>query len=172
MRLKAVILAVVIIIAMIVLSLMLPKEEGHKIAAVVGLEAPDFQLKDTNGNVWKLSNLKGRVVFVNFWASWCAPCREEMPYMESLHKKMQGRPFQMLAILYKDDPATAMSYMKRNGLDFPVLLDPDGKTAKEYGITGVPETYLVDKTSILRKKFVGPEPWDSPEALALIGEML
>jgi len=137
----------------------------------IGKTAPDFELLDASGNSWKLSSLKGKVVFVNFWATWCKPCRDEMPSMEALNKAMAGRPFQMLAIVFNDDLDMANSFARRLGASFPVLANPGPELTEAYMITGVPETFLIDAEGILRHKFIGPYEWDTPEMRNLVQEL-
>lgn len=144
------------------------KEEPQVLVAEVGKEAPDFSLTDLTGKSWKLSDLRGKVVFVNFWATWCEPCREEMPSMEALHRSMSDKPFQMLTILSSDSAANAEMMVKISGTTFPVLPDTEGTVSSDYGLTGVPETYIIDPQGILREKFLGPRPWDSQGALDML----
>ncbi|OGR05561.1 MAG: hypothetical protein A2511_00740 [Deltaproteobacteria bacterium RIFOXYD12_FULL_50_9] len=132
--------------------------------AEVGKLAPDFTLMDRKGKTWNLSELKGQVVFVNFWATWCPPCREEMPSMERLYRLLPTDKFKMLAILNGDEPAFADKIAVKLGVTFPILVDPDNKAGLAYGLTGVPETYIIDKQGVLREKFLGPVEWDSPDA--------
>jgi peroxiredoxin len=129
----------------------------------IGKPAPDFVLQDASGKSWQLSSLKGKVVFVNFWATWCKPCRDEMPSMVALDKAMSGKPFQMLSIVFNDDLKLAESFAKRLGATFPVLANPSPELTEAYMITGVPETFLIDADGILRHKLIGPYDWDSPE---------
>jgi len=140
--------------------------------ATVGKPAPDFSLVDRQGRTWKLSRLRGQVVFVNFWASWCPPCREEMPSMENLHRSLPADRFKMLSILYKDEPAAADTLAATLGITFPVLVDPGDKTGLAYGLTGVPETFIVDKKGVLREKFIGPRQWSSPQARQMLMKYL
>ena len=137
----------------------------------VGKPAPDFVLQDASGKVWKLSGLKGKVVFVNFWATWCKPCRDEMPSMEALNKAMADKPFQMLSIIFNDDLDLAKSYARRQGATFPVLGNPSKELTQAYMITGVPETFLIDADGILRHKFIGPYDWSSPEMKNVVLEL-
>ncbi len=130
--------------------------------AEVGKLAPDFTLMDRKGKTWNLSELKGQVVFVNFWATWCAPCRQEMPSMERLYRLLPADKFKMLAILSRDEPAFADTVAAKLGVTFPILIDPDNKAGQAYGLTGVPETYIIDKQGVLREKFLGPVQWDTP----------
>ncbi len=137
----------------------------------IGRKAPDFVLQDAEGKVWQLSGLKGKVVFVNFWATWCKPCRDEMPSMQALNKAMAGRPFQMLSIVFNDDLDLAASFARRQGATFPVLANPDPELTQAYMITGVPETFLIDSQGILRHKFIGPYDWSSPAMKSIVQEL-
>ena len=130
--------------------------------AEVGKLAPDFTLVDRKGKTWTLSELKGQVVFVNFWATWCPPCREEMPSMQKLYTMLPKDKFKMLAILSNDDPARADAFAAQLGITVPILHDRDQKVGPKYGLTGLPETFIVDKQGVLREKFIGPAQWDSP----------
>lgn len=135
--------------------------------------APDISLTDASGKVYKLSDLKGSVVFINFWATWCQPCREEAPSIQSLHERFKNeKKFRMLTVLYKDDYQRSLDFMKNNKYGFPVLEDPGGKTALSYGVTGVPETYIVSKGGILKERVIGPADWNSPEAISLIANLI
>jgi len=134
-----------------------------------GFKAPDFSLLDLDGSAWRLADGGGVVTFINFWATWCKECREEMPSIQSLHEKTRDNPgFRLLSVLYRDDPETARRYMLENGYTFPVLLDPGGGTAYAYGLTGVPETFIVDGKGYVARKTIGPDTWDAPEIVAQI----
>lgn len=138
-----------------------------------GNMAPVISLKDTGGNSWSLSAQRGSVVLINFWATWCYTCKEEMPSLNALLLKTMNEPdLRIVTVLYRDDPKAALKYMQENGFGLPVLTDPDMSAATSYGITGVPETYVVDKRGVLRKKIIGPTRFDSPEALAYIKGLL
>ncbi len=129
--------------------------------AVVGETAPDFTLVDRKGKTWTLSELKGQVVFVNFWATWCPPCREEMPAMQRLLDRMPEDTFKMLAILNRDTPANADLFALKNNITIPILNDMGNNIGPMYGLTGLPETFIIDKQGVLREKFIGPAQWDS-----------
>lgn len=129
----------------------------------IGKPAPDFAVQDIAGRTWKLSSFRGKVVFVNFWATWCQPCRDEMPSVAALNKDMAGQPFQMLTIVYNDDLQLAESFARKHGATFPVLAKYAPEVIEAYMVTGVPETFLIDANGILRHKFIGPFNWDSPE---------
>ncbi len=147
-------------------------QEQAPTVATVGKPAPDFTLTDLDGKTWTLSELKGQVVFVNFWATWCPPCREEMPSMQQLYRVLPTSSFKMLAILYRDKPALARSFAAKAGLTMPILVDETNSVSPRYGITGVPETYIVDKDGILREKIIGGANWSSPAAIALMRKYL
>ncbi|NDY42895.1 TlpA family protein disulfide reductase [Dissulfurirhabdus thermomarina] len=134
--------------------------------ARVGRPAPAFTLLDENGRARRLEDFRGRVVFLNFWATWCPPCRSELPSLEGLRRAMEGRPFTMLTVVVNDDPARARRLLRLVGCAFPILEDPGGAAAAAYGITGVPETYIVGPDGILREKAIGPRHWNAPEVLA------
>ncbi|MBI5848394.1 MAG: TlpA family protein disulfide reductase [Nitrospirae bacterium] len=139
-----------------------------------GVRAPKLDVRDARTDrALDMAQLKGKVVFVNFWASWCMPCKEEMPSIEALHRELQKNDtFLMVTILYKDDVRTAAAYMQANGYTFPLFTDTNGISAKQYGVTGVPETYLIDKKGALRKRVIGPADWNSSEAKAFINSLL
>jgi len=139
-----------------------------------GIRAPKLDVVDVrSGQAIDITHLKGKVILVNFWASWCPPCKEEMPSIEALYKEiMKNDAFRMITILYKDDAKTASDYMRANGYTFPLFTDNDGVSAQRYGVTGVPETYLVDKKGALRKRVIGPADWNSTEAKAFINSLL
>lgn len=149
------------------------RQEPVALTAELGKPVPDFVLKDVSGRLWQLSALRGNVAFVNFWATWCPPCREELPSMGSLARQLRGQPFQMLAILSNDDPVRADNLVRQAaGGSFPVLVDPESKIARAYGITGVPETFIVDRQGILREKIIGPFDWNSKPARQMIERYL
>jgi cytochrome c biogenesis protein CcmG/thiol:disulfide interchange protein DsbE len=139
----------------------------------VGLPAPDIELTDSNKNEFKLSELRGSVVFVNFWATWCPPCIEEIPSIERLSRYLAGNStFKMVTIPYNDDMNKVLGYMKEMDYTFPVYLDSEGNAAKKFGITGVPETYIIDKKGILRNKVIGPSDWDSPYVIETLSKLI
>lgn len=148
-------------------------KETPKVAVVEGAQAPDFTLGDLSGNKTRLSDLKGNVVLVNFWATWCPPCREEIPSMAVLNRVMTGKPFRMLAISIDQGGKGAVSeYFSRSGTALPALFDPDGKVGKLYGITGVPETFVIDKRGVIIKKVIGPIDWSDPAVVKFLEDAM
>jgi len=139
-----------------------------------GRPAPDFALEDLEGRTWRLSEQRGKVIFLNFWATWCPPCRQEMPDMEALHREMTltGQPFQMLAVLSNDDPANGALMAEKIGLTFPILKDEEALTAQAYGLTGIPETFIIDGNGMVRERLSGARPWNSPESRGMLSQYL
>ena len=136
--------------------------------------APEIIVNGMNGSPLKLSDLKGKVVFLNFWATWCPPCREEIPSMVNLNKAMIGKPFQMVAVSIDEGGKPAIeSFFQTSGFSgLPAYTDPDGRAARAYGITGVPETFVINKNGIIVKKVIGPLAWDSPDVAAFLEGLL
>jgi peroxiredoxin len=139
----------------------------------VGAAAPNFWLSTLRGDTVKLSDYRGTVVFLNIWATWCPPCRQEMPSMESLYQRLKGREFEMLAVsIDREGEKVIRPFVAKYGLTFPVLLDPDRKTYRLYGLTGIPETFLIDKNGVIVYKIIGPENWVDKEWLDYFDRIL
>jgi peroxiredoxin len=133
----------------------------------MGDEAPDFQLADSNGDKVSLSALRGKVVMVNFWATWCPPCRAEMPSMEKLNNAMAGEDFVMLAINIEENGRTAVAdFLKKNPHNFPILYDEEGVVQKLYGVYKFPESFVIRKDGIIDDKVIGAIDWAHPETIA------
>lgn len=171
MKHKSIILIIVIAVAAAAIFLS-PGQKSYKTIIAVGSPAPEFELKDSTGRLWKLSDLKGKVVFINFWATWCTTCKAEAPQKTALFNTMQGKPFQMLGVLYRDGAENLPGYSMRIPVSAPTLIDPGNSMAKLYGITGVPESFILDKEGILRERLIGPQEWSGPEKMALIEKWL
>jgi peroxiredoxin len=140
---------------------------------LVGEGAPEFSLADLDGRAVRLANYKGRVVFLNVWATWCPPCREEMPAMEALYEKLRGPDFEMLAVSADEGGKAVVEPFVRNGkLTFPVLLDPDGQIGMRYGVTGFPETFVIDRNGRVVSHTLGPREWSSPESIAAFQRLI
>ncbi|MCS7214856.1 MAG: TlpA disulfide reductase family protein [Thermodesulfovibrio sp.] len=171
---KNVFLILFILLALIITGSILVKKNRLQINenARIGLPAPDFQLKDINGKKWRLEDLKGKIVILNFWASWCNDCKEEKNSMQAYLNK-NGNPDDLifLTVLYKDNPMVVSDMIKKGGYTFPVLID-DGVVSSIYGIKGVPETFLIDKKGILRHKILGPIQWDNPHIVPHLRQVL
>ena len=141
---------------------------------VVGMTAPDFNLSDLEGQKRQLSDYRGKVVFLNFWATWCKPCKEEMPSMQILWENFKTEEFVILAVSMdrvttkKDIP----SFIESMKLTFPVLVDSWGQTDKRYKLMGVPETYIIDQNGVLREKIIGPRDWTHRDSIDPIVQLL
>jgi len=146
------------------------KEEPAGVAEVREKKpAPQITVNSLTNVPLKLSDLKGKVVLLNFWATWCPPCREEMPSMMKLNRAMAGKPFQMVAVSIDEGGVPDIeSFFKTSGYSLPTYTDPGGAAVKTYGITGVPESFVIDKNGILVKKVIGPLAWDSPETISFL----
>jgi len=127
-----------------------------------GSRAPDFSLPRLgSGEPVSLAGLRGRVVLVNFWATWCKPCEEEMPAMQRLYESLAGSGFELLAISVDEDPALVERFRDRLGISFPILLDPDQRVSHAWQTFRFPETLLVDADGSVVERYVGPKEWDA-----------
>lgn len=135
--------------------------------------APDFQLLDTKGNTVTLSELRGKVVMVNFWATWCPSCKQEKPSMERLNKMMADEDFVMLAINTEENgPSIVPDFLKRNPLEITVLYDDQGTVKQQYGVYKLPESFIIDKNGIVDQKIIGPLDWSSPQTIAYLQRLI
>ena len=157
----------------LLLSVSACKSKNTVVVLNEGDTAPQFSLKDLNGKTWSLEKLQGRVVLVNFWATWCPPCRTEMPSLQRLSLKMKKNPgMVILTVLYSEEPQGAIKFMRDNNLMLTVLLDKTLSVSRMYGVTGVPETYVIDKRGVLRRKIIGPTRFDTRDALKFFADLI
>ena len=147
-------------------------KEKYKNMAAVGKPAPDFELKDVSGRTWKLSDLRGKVVFINFWATWYPSSHSGTKSKNILIQKMQGKPFQMLGILYRDNLSNLKKYLNKYTVSHPTLISDNNELVDLFGVIGVPETFIIDKTGIIREKIIGPRDWNQPENIKLVKHLL
>lgn len=160
-------------LTVVALLALLPGCSRKEKPALAGNPAPDFTLKDLSGNPVKLSSLRGKVVLLNFWATWCPPCRQEIPSMMLLNKAMEGKPFQMLAVSEDQGGNEAVAgFFKESGTLLPALLDTDQAVGQRYGLTGVPETFVIGKNGVILKKVVGAMDWNAPAAISFLNEAM
>ena len=147
-----------------------PQAVERNLAMVkVGDEAPNFQLRDLAGNMMSLSQFRGKVVLLNFWATWCGPCRVEMPAMEQLYRTLSRREFEILAVSTDaQGAAVTRPFQREMGFTFPILHDEEYRVGFIYGARSLPLTFMVDRQGVIRKKIFGARDWDSPEARELI----
>ena len=124
-------------------------------SALIDRPAPPLTGGTLTGEPFDLANLSGKVAIVNFWASWCVECRREHPAFVRVAERYQREPVALVGVIFQDDPAAARAYMQEMGGDWPNVLDPDGRIAIDYGVYGVPETFLIDASGVIRAKVVG-----------------
>jgi len=124
----------------------------------IGNTAPDFQLQSLTGQTFSLENLRGKPVLINFWATWCPPCRGEMPYIQEIYEEWSGNGLVVMAINIGESSSTAEGFMQSNGLSFTVLLDTRQNVAEMYNISGIPTTLFIDKDGIIQDKVIGAFP--------------
>jgi len=134
--------------------------------------APDFTLKSRNGENLKLSEFRGDVVMVNFWASWCGPCRQEMPLLDQLYKRYQPLGFTILGVNVEEDSSAAEKVLKDIPVNFPILFDKTNEVSKLYGISAMPSTFLVDRNGNLRYLHKGYLPGYEDEYQRQIRELI
>jgi peroxiredoxin len=131
-----------------------------------GVPAPSFSLPGLDGKNVSLADFKGKVVLLNIWATWCAPCIAEMPSMEKLYQELRGEDFELLAVSVDESGAEAVKpFMDKHKLGFPVLLDTIGEIKNLYQATGVPESFIIDKDGIIVEKIIGPRDWAASGAI-------
>ncbi len=138
-----------------------------------GDPAPGFELARLGSAApMSLDDLRGEVVLLNFWATWCKPCEDEMPAMQRLYEATHERGFELVAISVDDEPGLVDAFVARMGLTFPVLLDPDQATSRLYQTMGYPESLLIDRSGVIVERYVGPKPWDEPGYVARVERLL
>lgn len=141
--------------------------------AAAGKSVPeDFVLDSLEGASVGLSTLRGKPVLLNFWATWCPPCRAELPSLASLYLKYRGRGLAVLGVDLREDPAAVEAFSRKEGIPFPVLLDRDGAVGSRWGVTGIPTTYLISADGAVMGRIVGAHDWDTPQMAALMESLL
>ena len=123
------------------------------------IKAFGFTLKDINGKTHSLSDYRGKMILLNFWATWCHPCRQEMPSMQKMYENCDRERFEILAVNAKEDAVTVRAFAKKNGYTFPILLDPDYKISGMYRVSAIPITYLIDKDRNIIGRVCGAQEW-------------
>ena len=149
-------------------------ELGYRFTPLAPLQAaPGFSLQDMDEETHTLSDYRGKVVLVNFWATWCPPCRKEMPALEALYKKLGTDDFAVLAVNQWEDPDHVFTYTGDLNVfpSFPILFDPESAISQDYGVKGLPTSFLIDKKGRLAYRAVGGRDFDHPEVEKLILEL-
>jgi cytochrome c biogenesis protein CcmG/thiol:disulfide interchange protein DsbE len=146
---------------------------SRRTLVVVGDSAPALSFPGLDGKMVSLTDYKGKIVFLNIWATWCLPCREEMPSMEKLYQQLKGEDFEILAVSIDATGAKAVGpFMKKYGLSFPALLDTGGTIQNLYGTTGIPESYIIGKEGFVEEIVIGPKDWSTPEVVRFIRDLI
>jgi len=141
-------------------------------AAAVKGPAPNFTLKSMNGKNLKLSEMTGNVVLINFWASWCGPCREEMPLLNALHKKYAPLGFTVLGVNVEEQLDGARGFLSNVPVDFPILLDNTNKVSKQYKVVAMPTTVVVDRDGNMRYLHEGYKPGDEKKYQKMVKKLV
>ena len=155
----------------------------HRLSPVVpGRPAPEFSAFDLEGNPKTLGDYRGKVVLLNIWATWCPPCQQEMPSMQRLREAVPDEDFTILAVsvdaplgekdVFGREGGNLEVFAQTMGLTFRILHDPSGKIQETYQTTGVPESFVLDRDGVIKKKVAGPTEWDAPANLELIRRLL
>lgn len=147
--------------------------KGYHPSPKEGTFAPAFSLTNSSGKTYSLSDYQGKVVLINFWATWCHPCVSEMASLDRLYQKLKDKNFELLAISVDEGGWTEINeFLKKHPVNFPIVLDSDYIVADQYGTYRVPESYLLDTQGKIVDKILGAQEWDSPEMLSMIQKVL
>ncbi len=133
---------------------------------------PPLELKDLAGKTHTLAHYRGRVVLLNFWATWCPPCRDEMPALQALHARLSDRPFTVLGVNYGEAPARIESFLGRAPVGFPLLLDPRHEAITAWGVRTLPATFLVGPDGEVRYRIIGELDWAAADIVARVRRLL
>ncbi len=136
------------------------------------MESIDFELEDMGGSLKKLSSYRGKFVFLNFWATWCGPCRYEMPSMQKVYDELKDEGFVIVAVNLQEDRKLVKKFLDQYGLTFPVLLDKQGRVGAMYGARSIPTTYLIDRDGYIIGRAIGAREWDAPEIQSVFKDIL
>lgn len=177
-----VIAAVVVVVGITLVALSghrgqrpLGSEESESEAPVAaGSQAANFKLEALDGHTVSLESLRGKVVFLNVWATWCGPCREEMPSMETLYDDFKdNKDFVMLAVSQDTKGRSVVApYVEKNGFHFAILLDPENKLSESYEMSGVPETFIIDRKGQIVAHHMGAFDWSRPDVKDALQQLL
>ncbi len=136
----------------------------------VGSPAKEFSVTDSDHTV-SLNQYRGQIVLVNFWATWCPPCVEELPSLMTLQDRMKGRGVVVVGVSIDVDGDAYHRFLKLHGINFVTVRDPEQKVAGMYGTSGWPETYIIDRQGVMRRKFVGPVDWNAPDIVDFLNKL-
>jgi cytochrome c biogenesis protein CcmG/thiol:disulfide interchange protein DsbE len=143
---------------------------GRSRPSRIGEPAPDFTVTDSGRSI-TLSQLKGRVVVLNFWATWCPPCIEEMPSLVQMQQRMQAKGITVLAVSIDADEGNYKRFLRDHNVNLLSMRDPDQKSNSLYGTSKFPETYVIDRSGIVRRKFIGAVDWTEPDVIEYLSKL-
>jgi peroxiredoxin len=135
-------------------------------------DIPDFEVVNPKGEVMKLSDLKGKIVFLNFWATWCPPCQMEMPSMERLYEQFKDTDLAILAVSVGENTETVNNFLSQTPYSFPIALNPDGKLAVLYAARGIPTSYILNRDGKILAAKIGAQEWDTQKIIDVFTELL
>ncbi len=138
----------------------------------VGFRAPGFAVPTLDGQSQSLVDYRGKVIMINFWATWCIPCRVEMPSMENLYEKYRGKGFEILAVSGGESRSVVQPFIENLKLSFPILLDEQFEVHDKYQVSAIPSTFLVDKSGVITHRFFGAMDWNNDQSMELIGKLI
>ena len=136
----------------------------------IGSNAPDFTLQDSDHSV-ALNQFRGQIVVLNFWATWCPPCIEEMPSLVEMQRRMRSKGVTVVAVSIDVDENAYHAFIKQHGVDLLTVRDPGQKTPSLYGTHGWPETFIIDRQGVMRRKFIGAVDWTDPEITTFLSKL-
>jgi cytochrome c biogenesis protein CcmG, thiol:disulfide interchange protein DsbE len=136
----------------------------------IGSNAPDFTVQDSDRTV-ALSQFRGQIVVLNFWATWCPPCVEEMPSLVQMQRRMKAKGVTVVAVSIDVDESAYRQFLKEHGVDLLTVRDPAQKTPELYGTHGWPETFIIDRKGVMRRKFIGAVDWTEPEITDFLSKL-
>ena len=136
----------------------------------IGSNAPDFTVQDSDRKI-TLSELRGKVVVLNFWATWCAPCVEELPSLVNLQQKMRNKGITVLAVSVDQDESLYRRFVQDHNVNLLTVRDANQKSNNLYGTFKFPETYIIDRNGVMRRKFIGPVDWATPEVVDFLSKL-
>ena len=170
----------VLVAAGVLVAVWAARQRDQPVAA--GFRAPDFAVADEQGETVTMATYAGKVVLLNVWATWCGPCREEMPSMQLLYDRFSREDFEIAAISVDAPPdrtddqgnpgGDPLAFARELGLTFPVLLDPAGEIQRIYGASRVPESFLIGRDGVIYKKVAGSTDWNSPTNIELVRRLV
>ncbi|HXE76340.1 MAG TPA: TlpA disulfide reductase family protein [Candidatus Xenobia bacterium] len=162
-----------VVLGLVLLALLLGmRQPGSRVEAPeAGEEAPNFSFV-LNGQPRELRDLRGQVVLLNFWATWCPPCVTEIPSLERLHRRLGPQGLIILAVSVDEDPVVYENFLRSNNITFATVRDPEKRISRQYGTFMYPETYVIDRQGRLVRKIIGALEWDEPDTLDFLTRVL